>query len=446
MNRFACLLFLITLGFLYSKQTMAQKKISDSALLNIVEKQTFRYFWEGAEPTSGMARERINMDDIYPENDKNIVTIGGSGFGIMAILVGIERKFITREQGFQRMKKIVHYLETSDRFHGAWPHWMNGETGKAKPFGRKDDGADLVETSYLIQGLLCARQYFKNGNRAEKELSTQIDQLWKAVEFNWFQHGQNVLYWHWSPDYGWEMNFPVHGVNECMIMYVLAASSPTFSIDSSVFHQGWANNGGIKQEHQAYGYPLKLRYQGDFPNGIPLFWTQYSFLGLNPHGLKDRYTNYWEENTNQTLINYKWCVANPKNNKGYGQNNWGLTASYSTVGYAAHAPDSTSDLGVISPTAALSALPYTPKQSLKALRHWYEDMNKKLWGSYGFYDAFSEKDNWYPQKYLAIDQGPEIVMVENYRTGLLWKLFMSCPEIQKGLRKLDFQLQAILTN
>jgi len=438
MKRFTFLLFLIVLGFC-SQQILAQERLSDSALLNVVERQTFRYFWEGAEPKSGMARERINMDDIYPENDKNIVTSGGSGFGIMALIVGIDRKFITRKEGVDRMKKILHFLETADRFHGVWPHWMNGETGKVKPFGRKDDdGADLVETSYLMQGLLCARQYFKGGDKVEKALSTQIDQLWKTVEFNWFQHGQNVLYWHWSPDYGWKMNFPVHGVNECMIMYVLAASSPTFSIDSAVFHQGWAMNGKIKQDHQSMGYPLKLRYQGNFTNGVPLFWTQYSYLGLNPHGLKDRYTDYWKENTNQTLINYKWCVTNPMKYKEYGQNNWGLTASYSTIGYSAHAPDSSSDLGVISPTAAMSAFPYTPEKSMKALRHWYEDMHEQLWGAYGFYDAFNKTSNWFPQKYLAIDQGPEIIMIENYRTGLLWKLFMSCPEVQKGLIKLSF--------
>ena len=438
MKKFAYLLFLNVLSLSYSIQTIAQEKLSDSALLNIVERQTFRYFWEGAEPTSGMGRERINMDDIYPENDKNIITIGGSGFGIMALIVGIERKFITRKEGAQRMDKILRFLETADRFHGTWPHWLNGETGKVKPFGTKDDGADLVETSYLLQGLLCARQYFKHGNGTERALSVRIDQLWKTVEFNWFQHGQNILYWHWSPDYGWDMNFPVRGVNECMIMYVMAASSPTYPIDSIVFSEGWAQNGNIKQAHQALGYPLKLKYQGDFSNGVPLFWTQYSFLGLNPQGLKDQYTNYWEENTNQTLINYKWCVTNPNNYTGYGQNNWGLTASYSTVGYAAHAPDAKHDLGVISPTAAISAFPYSPKQSMAAVRHWYGYMNKKLWGAYGFYDAFSEKDNWYPEKYLAIDQGPEIVMIENYRTGLLWKLFMSCPEIQNGLHKLGF--------
>ncbi len=418
-------------------------KLSDNALLDLVQKQTFKYFWEGAEPTSGMARERLHVNNIYPGNDKNTVTSGGSGFGIMAMIVAMERKFITRKQGVLRLEKILHFLETADRFHGAWPHWWNGETGKVKPFGRKDDGGDLVETSYVIQGLLCARQYFNKGNKQEKELANRIDHLWRTVEYSWVQHGQNVLYWHWSPDYDWQMNFPVKGVNECMILYILAASSPTYGVDAVVYHEGWADSGKIKQPHEALGYPLQLKYQGKFENGVPLFWTQYSFLGLNPKGLKDRYADYWKENTNQTLINYTWCVQNKNKYKGYGENNWGLTASYSTKGYFAHAPDKENDLGVISPTAALSAFPYSPKQSMKALRHWYGDMRKKIWGPYGFYDAFSETENWYPQKYLAIDQGPEIVMIENYRTGLLWKLFMSCPEIINGLNKLGFDMTTI---
>ncbi len=417
----------------------APKLISDSALLDLVQLQTIKYFTEGAEPVSGMARERYHVDNDYPDNDKNVVTSGGSGFGVMAIIVGMDRKFITREDGVQRLEKIVHFLETADRFHGAWPHWWNGETGKVKPFGKKDNGGDLVETSFMIEGLLCARQYLKDGSEKEKVLAERMDKLWKGVEFDWFRNGKNVLYWHWSPEYNWEMNFQVHGYNECLIMYVLAASSPTHGVPAEVYHEGWAEKGLLKFPHKALGYPLQLRYQGNPPNAAPLFWSHYSYLGLNPKGLKDSYADYWQENSNQTLINYTWCVNNPKKYKGYGANNWGLTASYSVKFYAAHAPDENNDAGVISPTAALSSFPYTPEQSMAALKHWYYDMNDKLWGPFGFYDAFSETANWYPVQYLAIDQGPIPVMIENYRSGLLWKLFMSCPEVKEGLNKLGFE-------
>ena len=419
-----------------------QKKLSasDTSLFRLVQQQTFQYFWDGAEPTSGMARERFHEDNIYPENDKNIITSGGSGFGVMAILVGIERRFITRKQGVERFEKILNFLEKADRFHGAFPHWWNGETGKVKPFSKKDDGGDLVETSYLMQGLLCVRQYFKDGNKREKDIASRIDKLWREVEYDWYRNGKNVLYWHWSPNYNWEMNFAVHGYNECLILYVLGASSPTHSIPAEVYHEGWAENGKINSQKESYaGYELKLRHQGDPPHGGPLFWAHYSYLGLDPTGLKDKYADYWRENRNQTLINYLWCVNNPKKFKGYGPDSWGLTSSYSIKFYAGHAPDENNDLGVISPTASLSSFPYTPKQSLAAMKHWYRDMKDKIFGDFGFYDAFSETANWYPKKYLAIDQGPIVVMMENYRTGLLWKLFMSCPEVKAGLKKLGFE-------
>jgi len=414
--------------------------ISDDSLLTLVEFKTFQYFWEGAEPTSGAARERFHTDNIYPDNDKDVVTSGGTGFGLMAILVGIERKFITRAEGYERLDRFVNWLSKADRFHGVWPHWWYGPTGKVKPFSPNDDGGDLVETSYLAQGLLCVREYFKNGNENEKALAAKIDTLWREIEFDWHrQGGKNVLYWHWSPNHQWAMNFAVEGYNECLIMYVLAASSPTHSIPAEVYHKGWARSGGIKNDssHQQYGLHLDLRHNGAEQYGGPLFWSHYSFLGLDPRHLKDQYADYWRHNRNHTLINRQYCIENPKHFKGYGENCWGLTASYSINGYAAHNP--LEDLGVISPTAAISSIVYTPEESMKVIRHLYEDLGDKTFGVYGFYDAFSEQSSWYLPRYLAIDQGPEVVMIENYRSGLLWRLFMSAPEVQAGLDKLGFQ-------
>lgn len=421
--------------------------LSDSFLFRLVQERTFHYFWNGAEPTSGMARERVHMDNVYPENDKQIVTTGGSGFGVMAILAGIERGFVSRDSGRARLEKIVGFLEKADRFHGAWSHWIDGETGKVKPFGQKDNGGDLVESSFMLTGLLCVRQYFAEGNEAEKQLAARADKLWKDVDFNWYRNGKNVLYWHWSPSYAWQMNFPVRGYNECLIMYILAASSPTHGVPAAVYHEGWAEGGKIVANpaiqtgtpDKKFSYVLKLRHQGNPPNGGPLFWAQYSYLGLDPRGLKDQYADYWEETRNQALVNYEWCVANPKKYKDYGPDNWGLTASYSVNGYAAHAPDTVNDLGVITPTAALSSFPYAPEQATAAMKHWYNDRRDKIWGPYGFYDAFSETADWYVPRYLAIDQGPIVVMMENHRSGLLWKLFMSCPEVKTGLKKLGFE-------
>lgn len=440
-------LFTIGIAAILLSCSSAKKAAKDNRSISLeydsvyteVQRATFQYFWDGAEPTSGLARERFHVDGVYPENDKMVVTSGGGGFGVMAILVGMERGFITREQGVQRLEHIVNFLERADRFHGAWPHWWNGETGKVKPFSRKDDGGDLVETSFMVQGLLCARQYFQKGSDREKALAARMDKLWREVEFDWYRNSQNVLYWHWSPNYGWEMNFPVTGYNECLIMYVLAASSPTHGVPAEVYHDGWARGGAIKDTVTTYGQTLTLEHNGAPKYGGPLFWAHYSYLALDPRGLKDRYADYWEHNRAHTLINRAWCVENPLKYKGYGPKSWGLTSSYSMRGYAGHAPGEDQDLGVIAPTAALSSMPYTPEYSMEAMEHWFHNLKDKIWGPYGFYDAFSETANWYPKRYLAIDQGPIVVMMENHRSSLLWNLFMSCPEIKQGLRKLGFQ-------
>jgi hypothetical protein len=411
------------------------KKLTDEVLMTLVQKQTFQYFWEGAEPVSGMAPERIHLDGNY---DANIVTTGGSGFGLMTILVGIERGFITRDEGLTRLEKIVDWLEKADRFHGAYSHWLYGSTGKVRPFSTNDDGGDIVETAFLFEGLLCVRQYYKDGNNREQQLSEKIDKLWREVEWNWYrgENVENVLFWHWSPNVGWKINHRIQGYDECLITYILAASSPTYPIPPEVYHEGWARSGGIVGGPTQYGYTLTLKHNSSPGYGGPLFWSHYSYMGLDPNGLKDKYADYWQHNQNHVLIDYNYCVENPKNYLGYGPNCWGLTASYSVNGYSAHKPEN--DLGVITPTAALSSMPYTPKESMAAMRYFYEEQKSKLWGKYGFYDAFSLHASWAPPRYLAIDQGTIVPMIENYRTGLLWDLFMSCPEVKVGLQRLGF--------
>lgn len=440
--RFFCIILLVIVfnscsSIKQSNGTSIKKKLSDEQLLTLVQQQTFKYFWDGAEPISGLSRERYHSDNIYPQNDKDIIATGASGFGIMSTIVAIERKFITKKEGLERLNKGLNFLAKADRFHGAWPHWIL-PSGKAKAFGKNDDAGDLVETSFLAQALVCVRQYYANGNAAEKELAKKADELWKGIEWDFYrQNDKNVLYWHWSPNSGWKMNFAITGYNECLITYVLAASSPTHGVPAEVYHQGWAKNGAINTDISLYGHPVKLKHNVVGKNVGPLFWAHYSYLGLNPKGLKDKYADYWEENKSHTLINYDYAIVNPKGFKGYGKNSWGLTASYSVKGYAAHMPNE--DVGVISPTAALSSYPYAPKESMQVIRNLYENLGEKVWGEYGFYDAYSETANWFPKRYIGIDQGPIVVMIENGRTGLLWNLFMSAPEIKIGLKKLGFE-------
>lgn len=401
--------------------------ISDDELLTKVQQQTFKYFWDFAHPVSGLALERSN-------GDNNLVTSGGSGFGIMAIVTGVDRGFVSRADGLARMQKIVAFLKnTAKTFHGAYPHWIDGTTGNVIPFSANDNGADLVETSYLIQGLLTARQYF-NGAGAEATLRDDINTIWNRVEWSWFRKetNENVLYWHWSPDKTWQMNLPVRGWNECLITYVLAASSTTHNIPKTVYDNGWASNGNMKNGATYYNMVLPLG-----PNlGGPLFLAHYSFLGINPSNLSDAYADYNLQTKNHTLINNKYCIANPKGYVGYSDSVWGLTASDIQGGYKASSP--TDDGGFIAPTAALSSFPYTPTESMKALKFFYYVLGDKLWKEYGFIDAFSLTNQWFANSFLAIDQGPIIIMIENYRSGLLWNLFTSCPEVKTGMKALGF--------
>jgi len=401
-------------------------RISDSALLTLVEQQTFKYFWDFGHPTSGLARERNTSGDV--------VTTGGSGFGIMAMLVASERKFISRADALSRITTIVNFLSTKcTTYHGAFPHWLNGATGATVPFSPQDDGGDIVETSYLLQGLLCARQYFDGAGADEANLRTAINKLYDAVDWNWYRNNsQTVLYWNWSPAQGFVINVKVQGWNEALITYVMAASSNTNAIGKDVYDNGWAKNGGIKNNKSFFGVQLPLG--PDY--GGPLFFGHYSFLGINPHDLTDAYANYWTQDTAHARINYLYCVNNPNKYAGYSNLCWGLTASDIDNGYTASSP--TNDQGYIAPTAAIASLPYTPTESMNALRFFYFTLGDKIWGQYGFTDAFNLSNIWFASSYLAIDQGPEIVMIENYRSGLLWKLFMSCPEIKTGMKKLGF--------
>lgn len=432
-----CFVFCSLFSFAQKAKTPAfnpanrPKNLSDSALLELVQKQTFRYFWDFAHPVSGMARERSNTAFEY---GGEVVTTGGTGFGVMSIVVAANRGWITRDTAAKHLLKMVKFLWKADAFHGVFPHWLNGETGKVIRFSRKDDGGDLVEHSFLMQGLLCARQYFNADNNTERELRNRINWIWSETEWNWYtKGGEEVLYWHWSPNNDWAMNFPLRGYNEALITYVLAASAERYPVPTAVYHRGWAQSNFFKNGKTFYGHVLPL----GFDYGGPLFFSHYSFLGLSPKGLKDQYADYWQQNTNHTLINRAYVLENPKKYKGYGPNSWGLSASDSYVGYAAHSPSE--DLGVITPTAALSSFPYTPEYSMQALKYFYNELGDKIWSEYGFVDAFSEEKNWYAKSHLAIDQGPIIVMIENYRTGLLWDLFMSAPEVQGGLKKLGFQ-------
>jgi hypothetical protein len=407
--------------------------LPDDELLDAVQRQTFRYFWEAAHPDSGLAFDRRTSGKRADADAP--VTIGGSGFGVMALIVAAERGWVTRAAALERLGRGLAVLARARRYHGAYPHFMNGRTGETIPFTPNDDAADIVETSFLMMGLLCAREYFDRGTADEIAACAEISRLWEDVEWSWFTRGgRDVLYWHWSPKNGWAMNHAIRGWNECLVTYLLAASSPTHAIEPMVYHDGFASGGGFRNGKSWYGIELPL----GMPYGGPLFFAHYSFCGLDPRGLEDRYADYWDQNVRHVRINRAHCVANPGRFAGYGDSCWGLTASDDPAGYSAHAPDN--DNGTISPTAALASVPYAPAETLVVLRHFLALHGERLWRELGFVDAFCESQAWYADTFLAIDQGPIILMIENHRTGLLWKLFMSVPEVRAGLHRLGFSI------
>jgi hypothetical protein len=405
-------------------------RVSDEQLLDLVQRQTFRYFWEGAHPVSGLALDRCHRRAADLDSP---VAVAASGFGALALIVGCERAWVTREEVLARFALMLDCLERATCYHGMYPHFMRGDTGATIPFSRKDDGADLVETSLLFQGLLCARAYFDRDVPAEVRLRERITWLWREAEWSWYtQGGRKVLTWHWSPTNGFALDHEIRGWSECLITYVLAASSPRYAVPVEAYHEGWAMSRNFINRRTYEGIELPLGPAG----GGPLFFAHFSFCGIDPRGLSDAYADYWQQNVSHTRINYNYCLRNPHRYKGYGPNCWGLSASDSINGYAAHAPDN--DLGVITPAAALSSFPYAPQEAMAALRHFYDDLGDRLWGRFGFVEGFSEQHDWYADTYVGISQGPIVAMIENYRSGLLWKLFMGIPEIQAGLRTLGF--------
>lgn len=401
------------------------RDFSDDELLEMLQEVTFRYFWEGGHPGSGMALERSNG---------TTVASGATGMGLMAMMAAHERHFRPREEIKARILSILAFLESCDRHHGAWSHWYNGDTGKTQPFSTTDDGGDLVETSYVAQALVALRNYFTGEDAPSVQIRDKATLLFREIDWEWYrQGGQNVLFWHWSPNYGFG-SMKITGWNECLVTYLMAASSPTHSIPQEVYTEGWAQSGAMVRKRTYYNQEISL--SPDW--GGPLFWVHYSHLGIDPRGLKDQYADYWAEHVGTVKIHHAYAVANPGGWKNYSDKCWGLTASDDPNGYTAHQPVH-NDNGTISPTAALASIPYAPAEAIKALKYFYRERGSDLWGKYGPRDAFNDQLGWVRDAWLGIDQGPIMVMTENYRTALLWNLVMKDPDVKAGLEKLGFQ-------
>ena len=423
----------------------ATRPFSDDELLTMVQEASFRYYWDAAEPNSGMARESQPGDD-------DTIALGASGFGVMAMIVAAERGFVSRAATAERLLKITAFLERADRFKGAWPHFISGRTGKPIPmigayFGIYDDGADLVETSFMMQGLLAARGYYTRDTPAERRLRARITALWEAIDWDWFRATpkRDALYWHWSPNYGFQMANRLQGWNETHITYLLAIASPTHPAPASIYHTGWARVGGT----EPFGVPREYfgitTTQSFYPptqtspgSPGPLFFSHYSYLGYDPRGFRDRFSNYFTANQRLSQINHAYAVANPFKYKGYGADSWGITAIDGPDDQYHEYKPYLEDDGTLAPTGAISSYAYTPAASLLAIKHWYRDRGAELWDIYGFRDSFNERWDWFSGITMGLNQAPQVVMIENGRTGLVWRAFMSNPEIAAMQKKIGF--------
>ncbi|MDR2947526.1 MAG: beta-glucosidase [Candidatus Adiutrix sp.] len=401
--------------------------LADRQALDSLQREAFLYMWEDGDPESGMAYEANFGWEERP------VAVGGSGFGAAAIVVAADRGWISRDQALSRLLKIARFLtktaEAHPQWHGGFPHWLSGRTGEVFNYG---DGEviDTVETALLMQGLLIARAYF-NGPGSEAELRGLITKLWHAVEWDWFSNSpeeENGIFWHWSPDpeRGY-LGLRIRGYNEALITYVLALASPTHPISRKTYDY-WST-GPDYRTRTVFGY----RLEGTSPDGGPLFLAHYSFVGLDPRRLADKKVpgGYFARNVAQTLSNREYCLTEAPSANQYGPNFWGLSASQIKDGYTASSP--ANDQGAVAPTAALSSMPYTPHYSMEVMHNLKSMMNGRAWSWFGPLDGVSPHEGWVSDHYLAIDQLPIVLMVENYRSGLLWNLFMADPEVRAGL-------------
>ena len=398
-------------------------------LLTEVQRASFDYFHLYAHPTSGLARASVLKNP-------DVCAIGASGMGLFNLGVGIERGFITRHQGAEQTLKELRFLSgKAQRFHGAFPHFINGETGVVIPFAKYDDGADIVETAFLMEGVLFAREYYSGSDLEEVEIRALADQLWREVEWDWFVNRADpvpALIWHWSPTYGWKKHLHILGFNECQIVYVLALASPTHPIDARSYWEGW-ESANYAMNRTEFGIDLVLGGRRDV--GPPLFVTQFSYLGLDPRQIFFDGRSYFDHFRDFCRVQIRYAASKSKVHKGYGPL-WGITASSGPDGYRPFAPGLL-DTGTLAPTAALSSMPYVPDESIACLLEMYQKYGSTLWGPFGFYDSFNLSRDWVSKTYLCIDEGPIAPMIENYRSGLCWRIFMKSAEIQSVVKLLN---------
>lgn len=414
----------------------------DEAVLDDIQRRHFKYFWELTNSVNGLVPDRAN-----PANNTAASSIAATGFGLTAYIVGVERGFITRQQAAERTLTTLRFFADAPQssastdvtgYKGFFYHFLNRDTGYRD---KADTELSTIDTALLLAGVLSSQSYFDGDNETETEIRELADRLYRAVEWKWAMNGGSKMTMGWSPENGF-LPHVWSGYNEAMILYILAFGSPDASkkIDGSI----WNNWTATYHWDKFHGY--------DMVNFSPLFGHQYSHIWVDFKGIRDSYMrgkalDYFENSRRATMSNRAYCIANPKGFKGYGENIWGLTASdgpggyFGKEGYYARGASALwiYDDGTIAPTAAGGSFPFTPEESYNALTAMKKYNGGVLWTQYGFWDAFNPQVDWVAEWWLGIDQGPILIMIENYRTGLVWNLMKKNPYIASGLKAAGFR-------
>lgn len=418
-----------------------------------LQRRTFHYFWELAD------RINYQIPDRYPT--LTFSSIAATGFGLSAYIVGVEKKYVTREAAADRVLRTLKVLwelpqGPQDRdiagYKGFFYHFLTLD--KARRF--KQVELSSIDSGLLMAGILSVMSYFEEENETEKAIRETADALFRRVEWEWMMNDTNRMWMGWHPEKGF---IPAEwkGYNEAMVLLIMAMGSPTHPIDSTAWDT-WCETYSWDTFH---GEP---HVQFD-----PLFGHQYSHVWIDFRGIQDDYMrqkgiDYFENSRRATLSNRNYCIANPLGAKGYHEWCWGLTACDGPGGgkmklngkeweffdYRARGAASIQvvDDGTIAPTAAGGSYPFAPELCDSTLQYMWDTYYHELVGEYGFKDAFNlsyftdkTPNGWFDIDYLGIDQGPILLMIENHKTGILWKVMKRNPYIQAGMRRAGFRVE-----
>jgi hypothetical protein len=394
----------------------------DQSFLDDLQHRSFQYFWEQADPNTGLVPDRARTDNsLLDENHRNLGSIAATGFGLTALCIGAEHGWITAEQARERTRITLHFFANqATQQHGWFYHWLDTKSGER----RWQSEVSSIDTALLLAGVLTARQYFFT----DPEISRLATNIYTRVDFRWMLNGHPLLLSHgWKPETGflkprWDT------YSEDTILYLLAIASPTHSISPRAWAALWRD----RYRYDGYQYFTTI--------GVPLFMHQYAHAWIDYRKRREvggDHIDYFENSVNATLAHRSFCMRLVSDFHSFGPNIWGITASDSAKGYLAWGgpPRDPQIDGTIVPSAAGGSLMFTPELSLSALQTMHEKFGERVYGRYGFVDAFNPQTGWVDSDVIGINVGIILLSAENMRTGNLWRWFMGNLEIPQAMRQ-----------